>query len=472
MCIKIFRKVSSSMRNTYCVTKVLFQYLEVPLSVNIRISSVMHEAIVPNRTSATKVGIQTDIRQTAVARDAYSGTKKSTSSVNHKLEGSKEKFSKDVLEYLNSKDYLKSVLYCLPQKLLKRKRSNPDALYTVDRDVAKKLVDVIALDVVKGGAPVFEVNPGLGFISRELLAAGVQRLWLSESSLAFSQQLKDLKTEFTEKIEIVNKDLFTLPKLAFQDNQDGGSRVRSLFRGVPKSEWKDDPVMKIVGVLPSLSFIKYIIQSHVFQHGVMALGRPEFYFVMTPAHYFCLTCQPGDGYFFYRSTSVLFQLIFEWCLLEKLPRTGFLPWEMKRGTKRWSKVAKVHNIDPGTMYLVKIVPRKNFFQTVVSADQLQPLWFFVRHNLISRKNRVIPQLEKWIPGCGSRFIVDGMTIFTQFGDLTPQEILTVFHKFISWPEYGVCPFHAVMETTFMRMESGIDSTGKDSDDEIEEDEES
>jgi hypothetical protein len=47
-----------------------------------------------------------------------------------------------------------------------------------------------------------------------------------------------------------------------------------------------DPVMKVIGVLPSLSFIKYIIQSHVFQTGIMTLGRPEFYFVMTPAHYF------------------------------------------------------------------------------------------------------------------------------------------------------------------------------------------
>lgn len=56
--------------------------------------------------------------------------------------------------------------------------------------ISEKLVDVIALDVVKGGTPVFEVNPGLGFISRELLAAGVERLWLCESSVAFSQQLK------------------------------------------------------------------------------------------------------------------------------------------------------------------------------------------------------------------------------------------------------------------------------------------
>jgi hypothetical protein len=138
MCIKIFRKFSSAVRSTYCVTKVLFQYLEVPLSVYSNISPVMHELIVLTRTSSTKVGIQTDTRQTTIARDEYSGRKESTSSVNHKLEASKEKFSKDVLEYLNSKDYLKSVLHLLHQKLLKRKKSNPDALYTVDRDVASK----------------------------------------------------------------------------------------------------------------------------------------------------------------------------------------------------------------------------------------------------------------------------------------------------------------------------------------------
>jgi hypothetical protein len=134
MCIKIFTKLSSGMRNSYCVTKVLFQYLEVHSSK----STVMHGLIVLNRTSSTKVGIQTDIRQTTIARDGYSGTKNNISSVNHKSEGSKEKFSKDVLEYLNSKDYLKSVLCCLPQKLLKRKKVHPDVLYTVDRDVASK----------------------------------------------------------------------------------------------------------------------------------------------------------------------------------------------------------------------------------------------------------------------------------------------------------------------------------------------
>jgi dimethyladenosine transferase 2 len=67
--------------------------------------------------------------------------------------------------------------------------------------------------------------------------------------------------------------------------------------------------------------------------------------------------------------------------------------------------------------------------------------------------------------------MDGMTIFTEFGDLTPQEIMSVFHKFVCWPEYHVCPFLASMETTFMKMESATDNSGRDSDDEIKENDE-
>lgn len=468
MCIKIFPKISFGMRNSYSVTKVLLKHIKVPLSVPGSTSPV--QLVVMTR-NCTQTGVQSDITLNDTTGEEYLGTKKRTPVVNHKPAAPKEKFSQDILAYLNSKDYLKPVLGYLPQKILKRRKRNIDGLYTVDRDIAKKVVDLIALDVVKGGAPVFEANPGLGFISRGLLAAGVQRLSLCEPSLSLSQHLKDLKNEFPGRTEVVNKDLFGLAKLNFQDNQDGGSRVQGLFSGVHSTEWHNDPVMKIIGVLPSMSFIKYVIQSHVFQTGIMTYGRPEFYLVMAPVLYFNLTSKPGDGYMFYRSTSVLFQLIFEWHLLEKLPRVGFLPWQVKQSMKKWAKLTKVRNIDGDCMYLVKIIPRQDFFETVVSGDQLQPLWFFVRHHLISRKTRVVPQLEKWISGCGPRIILDGMTIFTVFGDLTPQEILSLFRKFVSWPEYPVCPFIASMETSFMKMESGTDIIEKDSDDEAEEEEE-
>ena len=54
----------------------------------------------------------------------------------------------------------------------------------------------------------------------------------------------------------------------------------------PAFSFITDPVIKIVGVLPSLQFIKYVIQSHVFQTGIVAYGRPEFYLVMSPVLYF------------------------------------------------------------------------------------------------------------------------------------------------------------------------------------------
>jgi hypothetical protein len=57
--------------------------------------------------------------------------------------------------------------------------------------------------------------------------------------LQYVPLLQELKNEFPEQVEILSKDLFTLAKLAFQDNQDGGSRVKSLFYGVTKAKWED-----------------------------------------------------------------------------------------------------------------------------------------------------------------------------------------------------------------------------------------
>lgn len=50
-------------------------------------------------------------------------------------------------------------------------------------------------------------------------------------------------------------------------------------------------------------------------------------------------------------------------------------------------------------------------------------------------------LRKWIPGSGVRVIAQGSyTIFTEFGDLTPEEYLKLFKEFQSWPEYKTSSF--------------------------------
>jgi hypothetical protein len=141
MCIKIFRKVSFGINVSYSMTKVLLKHLKLPLSVHSSTISVTRsESIVRTRNSSTEIGVQTDVRQNNGAGSEHSFVDEVTPSVSRKRKTSKEKYSKDVMEYLNSKDYLKTVLCCLPPKILKRRKVSPDALYAVDRDVASKCI--------------------------------------------------------------------------------------------------------------------------------------------------------------------------------------------------------------------------------------------------------------------------------------------------------------------------------------------
>lgn len=71
-------------------------------------------------------------------------------------------------------------------------------------------------------------------------------------------------------------------------------------------------------------------------------------------------------------------------------------------------------------------------------------------------------VRQWIPGCGPHFIAQGYTIFTQFGDLTPPQILRLFLKFISLPEYNDSPFLNSMEIRISKLLPSLQITSEDS----------
>lgn len=152
---------------------------------------------------------------------------------------------------------------------------------------------------------------------------------------------------------------------------------------------------------------------------------------------------------------------------------------------------QVQSINPEYLYLVRIVPRRDFLDLCPFAD-LQPLWYFVKQNCVSRRNRIIPNLEKWIPGCGPRVIINSvpsetlkplypdeanvklpqystrcttmsnrdfypnMNIYTQFGDLSASQMLTLFTQFRKWPEYSESAFVASLENALLKMEAAAD----------------
>lgn len=55
----------------------------------------------------------------------------------------------------------------------------------------------------------------------------------------------------------------------------------------------------------------------------------------------------------------------------------------------------------------------------------------------------------------------GINIYTQFGDLTPSQVLTLFTQFRQWPEYSESSFLASMENTLLKLESANDEQSLD-----------
>lgn len=61
-----------------------------------------------------------------------------------------------------------------------------------------------------------------------------------------------------------------------------------------------------------------------------------------------------------------------------------------------------------------------------------------------------------------------MNIFTTFGDLSPSQMLALFHQFVSWPGYESSAFRQGLEDSLQKMEltsAGIEdvlSEGADS----------
>lgn len=373
---------------------------------------------------------------------------------------------KDIYDYVNSKDSLKRKLPDIPSRLLSKRIKSPEGIYLIDSDVAEEVFDIMRSDLLPSHNHIIEVNPGLGLLTQKLLAAKIRKLRLFEADQQFFVNLKNVISESKiEDIDILHVNFNNFWSLTYQDKMDDGNRLENIMNGLPKMQWEnEEPVFKIIGALPDHKLIRYFIFSTFFQNGISQYGRPEMYIILPPSSYIRLTCNSEAGYFLYRSLPVLFQLIFEAELLKKVPCKAFVPWRTVYVPQKKSKLSKINRIDEEFLYLVKIKGRRNLYSEIIPPHLLKPLWYFVHHHMVKRSSKIIPQMELWVPGCGPRLISKGLTIFNEFGDLSPFQILDLFLYFYSWPEFSTCPFLHSMEARFMKMEEPGHSDDLEDDD--------
>lgn len=111
-----------------------------------------------------------------------------------------------------------------------------------------------------------------------------------------------------------------------------------------------------------------------------------------PSHSQHLTCDNSAGLYIYRSTTMLFQILFEHEFVARIPRKYFLPFQFRTHLEKYSRISSMLNYDRDHMYLVRVRPRRDLFEHI-DAHQIQAMWYFIKQNCISRNRRVIPNLE-------------------------------------------------------------------------------
>ncbi|XP_030376020.1 dimethyladenosine transferase 2, mitochondrial [Scaptodrosophila lebanonensis] len=381
-----------------------------------------------------------------------------------------------------------------PEKLLNKKQKIPAHMYVANSELAQQISDYLDPHLQRSRCDtVVELNPGVGHFTRHLLDRETQfrRIILIECMEYFLPRLQEIHTLYPERVKVRHGDFVNLWKLAYMDKLDNGTRLAELLHDVPQKAYNDEPNMLVFGAVGSYQFFQHLINSLVFQNSIYSLGRCEMILALPPPIYVHLTCSNEIGYLIYRSTTILFQILFEHRFIAKVPRDHFLPTQADYNLNKSSKLAKVRSIHPEYLYLVKFVPRPNLHELCAPHD-LPALWFFIKQNFVSRRNRIVPNLEKWVPGCGPRLIINsekcvpvnplnadesssklpqystvsttmstqdyfpGINIYTQFGDLRPSQVLTLFSQFRRWPEYEESSFLASLENTILKLETSSD----------------
>ncbi|CAH0594269.1 unnamed protein product [Chrysodeixis includens] len=243
------------------------------------------------------------------------------------------KLAPDVVNYVNSLPEYSNIKDKIPRTLL-RKYKTPESMYLINQKSAKDIVNTIQ-NHINDDSPLVEVNPGFGFLSEELLKCQKKPIYMYEMSSQFASNLTNLQEKYPGRITFKLADFFGMWKLAFKDKLDQGNRIHELLGDLYTHD--SDRVVKVIGSMPGLSFVKHLINNIIFHNANNQLGKPDLFITM-PAHHYEFLTDNEVQFQKQRSIPALFQMLFHYKVLTTVPKVHFLPWSYKSNSKKSSLV--------------------------------------------------------------------------------------------------------------------------------------
>ena len=174
----------------------------------------------------------------------------------------------------------------LPNKLLRRSSAQKVSLYLINKNTAKSLSEIISRELLKDNSFVIECNPGLGFLTEELIKIGVPKINIYEKNESFNAKgspLTKLMIKHPSQISLTKLNLFDLWKKALRDHFYSDSTVQMYLDNLPSSKWEEKSFAQIIAACPNKTFLALFLNNLIHHTSINEHGRPTFYIII-PSH--------------------------------------------------------------------------------------------------------------------------------------------------------------------------------------------
>lgn len=255
-------------------------------------------------------------------------------------------------------------------------------------------------------------SPGPGLLASEMIKQGVESLHLFEKNTDFSQYLTT-KFENEPNVAVHNQDILTLMwRLRTADTN------KLEFLKVLDSEKYS--TIKVILVIDSIGQFGIMLGNHLSGFFPSEKKKIEFYF-MVPSTVGELLVKLTLNNFGRRGVRGLWELFAISKHIDNIPSVSvFPPFPRKHS---FSKANPNVMIFKSGFRVISTSKRR------LTETERPYLALFTRHYVPQSKEFVVNALEKWIPGIGLPLVLNGLSVFSRFRDLSHEEYLEVFYLF-------------------------------------------
>ncbi|CAH1791598.1 unnamed protein product [Owenia fusiformis] len=310
----------------------------------------------------------------------------------------------------------------IKERLLK---ARPESFvhYVFQKEIAKEIVDCLEPHL-EASVPFLECNAGPGLLSQELLERGVEQLTVTqahEQFLPYTQKLCD-KSEGKMSHHAFKMNSLTSHKLYVKHDFLGHVQPKQWEAGIPLQMFNIICQSKID--FKQKQFLTYLINCCITEESIFSLGRTQTFLLIAGPMLKAILGEVADTHMNYnlfsrtRGVKILLNIIFDIEQIGKWRSDDFFP------PLTIASSSKTLRGKDQTLHLVKMTPKLDLFE-VLPHPTLVKLPMFVYHLLAGKlPYRTIPELEKWVPGCGIDLIANGFTMMEQLKEITAEQVIT------------------------------------------------